>query len=88
MSVSRRFPCQEISYIPRLIICYESALVHNHNFIGHSKELFQPVLGNNNRRTQIPVDSVYGFQEFSGRYRVKLRCRLVQNQHLWLHYHD
>ena len=81
------FVFQLQAYILRLVIAEDRTLIHYDNTGGKGKSLLQSMLGQNNRRTQFPVDLSQQCQEVSGSNGVKLCGRLVQYQHTWLHCH-
>ena len=63
---------QEISDFPRCITGDQFALVHHENLVRHRKQFFQTVLGNNDRRAQLTVDTIDNLEEFTCRDRIEL----------------
>ena len=63
---------QKIPDFPRCIAGDQFALVHHENLVRHRKQFFQTVLGNNDRRAQLTVDTIDNLEEFTCRDRIEL----------------
>ena len=72
----------------RRVTKQDSAAVHQQYPVGIGEHLLQPMFRQNHGQSQFPVELLQGRQKFRCGDRVKLAGRLVQNQHLRLHYHD
>ena len=66
----------------------QPAAVQHRRVRGQGQRLLQPVLRQDHRRAQLPVDAAQRLQELRRRDGVKLAGGLVQNQHLGLQNHD
>ena len=70
------------------IVRDDPATIHDDEPVGHRDHILQPMLTNEDRGTQFPVDAAQGLQEIRGSDGVQLAGRLVQDQKLRLQNHD
>ena len=79
---------QEFAYIPRGIVRYDLAAIHNDSPVRIGKNILQTMLRNDNCGAQLPIDLPHSIQKIRSSDWVQLTGRLVQNQHLRLHRHN
>ena len=84
----RRVFLQGEGQVLRGVVSQDTPLLHQQHPVGPLEDVLQPVLTEENRHAQLPVDPGYGVQQVSGCQRVQHGGGLVQNQKLRVHGHD
>ena len=79
---------QLFAHLLRRTVAQQSAVVHQQNPAAQGEDLLQPVLRDEDRRPQFPVDPAQGREKVRRGDGVKLARRLVQDQHRGVHRHD